>query len=134
MEIPVTEMWLVNSLFAILDCFLRPSRTGMDAPAEEKDEIHLPIAERTAEEIESLFVLSLVWSIGACLEAKYRVKFDQNLREVLSQPKPNGKRIAYPVPQVENLPISATTTPPIRDDCNVNARFQKTIPSFSSSS
>ncbi|XP_069062696.1 dynein axonemal heavy chain 1 [Pleurodeles waltl] len=77
-----TDSNLVVSLLKLLDCFFYPF-----SPKEGDKKVPLEKQNRIPELIESWFIFSLVWSVGATGDAKSRAIFSTWLREKMSTEK-----------------------------------------------
>ncbi|KAL4086285.1 hypothetical protein PRIC1_014412 [Phytophthora ramorum] len=78
---------LVQSLLRLLDCFLSPMQT------DEKKDAKLERVAFYLRNVESLFLFSLVWSIGATGNDAGRDRFDVYLREEIV-----GNNVKKPFP------------------------------------
>ena len=79
---------LTESLMRLLDCFFAPfvEQDGVDPPTKEEIE-QLDVA------IESLFLFSLVWSVGVTTVSTGRIKFDAYLKQTMTM---NSVKIPFP--------------------------------------
>jgi len=75
--VPSSDSALVHNLMSIFDSLLN----GMDSFDDSKKVEELGVVKVVAL-IEGLFLFSLVWSIGGCVDTDGRKQFDRFLREV----------------------------------------------------
>ena len=104
---PVSDLELVSSLTCILDCMMRTAFHDIEVDGErslfshstkqgKEDEVPVfeaptfsdttaPLKPADQENmVSNMFIMAIVWSIGAVVDAPGRVIFDQFLRQVLS--------------------------------------------------
>ena len=72
---------LVQSMMRLIDTFLYPFLRSPTNHMEE-DGPPMELTEKLEEEIESIFIFSLIWSVGACIDLKSRYRFSNYLRSL----------------------------------------------------
>ncbi|KAH8863214.1 Dynein heavy chain 1, axonemal [Schistosoma japonicum] len=87
--ITTTDGQLCFSLMKMMDCFFAPfqqskEKSLTESKKQQKD-INDEMISRIGQAIESWFLFSLVWSIGATCTNEGRVKFDQHLRRKIKE-------------------------------------------------
>ncbi len=71
---------LAQSLMRILDTFLYPCRSSPTNAIDPDEGVPAEVLQKLEDEINSLFIFSLVWSVGGCVDTAGRFKFSNWLR------------------------------------------------------
>ncbi|XP_060137433.1 dynein axonemal heavy chain 7 isoform X1 [Zootoca vivipara] len=115
---PTSDTNLVRSLMNLMDCLM--------------DEFHNEAKLKTVTDrelfswLESIFVFSLTWSVGASCKESDRLKFDKIVRELLEGPMSDATREKYKLLSgLEHMRAKILTVPYPEDGTIYEYRFVK---------